>query len=89
VLLGAFAVGDVAQHDEPRRFAFPIDIDDAELGRHRRATRANDLDFGTFAGNGRGRETITPQSQAMFDAVRQDRLAEFVINHPDVIAKEK
>jgi len=44
---------------------------------------------GTFAGNGRGRETITPESQAMFDAVRQDKLADFVVNHPGVIAKEK
>jgi hypothetical protein len=44
---------------------------------------------GTFAGNGRGRETITPESRAMFDAVRQDRLADFVVNHPGVIANEK
>jgi LCP family protein required for cell wall assembly len=44
---------------------------------------------GTFAGNGAGRETITPESREMFSAVRQDRLAEFVVGHPDVIAKEK
>jgi hypothetical protein len=44
---------------------------------------------GTFAGNGAGRETITPESKEMFAAVRQDRLAEFVVGHPDVIAQEK
>jgi LCP family protein required for cell wall assembly len=44
---------------------------------------------GTFAGNGAGRETITPESKEMFTAVRQDRLAEFVVGHPDVIATEK
>jgi LCP family protein required for cell wall assembly len=44
---------------------------------------------GTFAGNGSGRETITPESRDMFAAVRQDRLADFVVSHPDVIAKEK
>lgn len=44
---------------------------------------------GTFAGNTNGRETITPESRAMFDAVRQDRLAEFVVNHPGVVAMEK
>jgi LCP family protein required for cell wall assembly len=55
---------------------------------------ANDLvllrtNNGTFAGNGSGRETITPESQAMFDAVKQDKLAEFIASHPDIIAKEK
>jgi LCP family protein required for cell wall assembly len=42
---------------------------------------------GTFAGNGRGRETLTPLSRAMFAALRQDRLAEFVADHPGVLAK--
>jgi LCP family protein required for cell wall assembly len=45
--------------------------------------RTND---GTFAGNPRGRETITPESQAMFTALRLDRLAQFVRGHPGVIA---
>jgi LCP family protein required for cell wall assembly len=44
---------------------------------------------GTFAGNSAGRETITPESREMFGAVRQDRLAEFVVGHPDVVATEK
>ena len=41
---------------------------------------------GTYAGNGRGRETLTTQSRAMFAAVRQDGLAEFVLRHPGVLA---
>jgi LCP family protein required for cell wall assembly len=44
---------------------------------------------GTFAGNGAGRETITPESQQMFTAVKHDRLADFIVSHPDVIASEK
>jgi LCP family protein required for cell wall assembly len=44
---------------------------------------------GTFAGTGNGREAITPESRAMFAAVRQDKLGEFVIKHPDVIARAK
>jgi LCP family protein required for cell wall assembly len=44
---------------------------------------------GTFAGNGRGRERITPESRAMFTAVRQDRLGAFVAAHPDVLATAK
>ncbi|GAB1643960.1 LCP family protein [Krasilnikovia sp. MM14-A1259] len=55
---------------------------------------ANDLvllrtNKGTFAGNNEGRETITPESMEMFKAVQQDKLGDFVINHPDVIANEK
>jgi LCP family protein required for cell wall assembly len=55
---------------------------------------ANDLvllrtNNGTFAGNGNGRETINEQSRAMFDAVRKDRLADFIISNPGVVAKEK
>jgi LCP family protein required for cell wall assembly len=41
---------------------------------------------GTFAGNGRGRETLTAQSRAMFAAVRRDRLEEYVLRHPGVVA---
>ena len=55
---------------------------------------ANDLvllrtNNGTFAGNGNGRETISPLSKQMFSAVRQDRLAEFIVANPGVVAKEK
>jgi LCP family protein required for cell wall assembly len=44
---------------------------------------------GTFSGNGAGREVLTEESLEMFKAVKQDQLAEFVVSHPDVIAKEK
>jgi LCP family protein required for cell wall assembly len=55
---------------------------------------ANDLvllrtNNGTFAGNSRGRETLTDQSRRMFAAVRQDRLADFIVSNPGVIAREK
>ena len=55
---------------------------------------ANDLvllrtNNGTFAGNGRGRETLTDDSRAMFAAVREDRLGDFIISNPGVVAKEK
>jgi LCP family protein required for cell wall assembly len=46
--------------------------------------RTND---GTYAGNARGRETLTPRSRAMFAALRQDRLAEFVADNPGVRQK--
>ncbi|MEU7903904.1 LCP family protein [Actinoplanes sp. NPDC049118] len=55
---------------------------------------ANDLvllrsNNGTFAGNGSGREAITEKSRAMYRAVKQDKLADFIISNPDVVAKEK
>jgi hypothetical protein len=55
---------------------------------------ANDLvllrtNNGTFAGNGRGREALNAESQAMFDAVREDKLADFIISNPGVVANEK
>jgi LCP family protein required for cell wall assembly len=55
---------------------------------------ANDLvllrsNGGTFAGNANGREAITPQSQQMYAAVKRDDLAPFILNHPDVVAREK
>ena len=55
---------------------------------------ANDLvllrsNNGTFAGNGSGRETITAKSLAMYKAVKQDKLADFILTNPDVVAKEK
>ncbi len=44
---------------------------------------------GTFAGNGRGREVLTEESKEMFAALRQDRLGDFIISNPGVVAKEK
>ncbi|MFI5495533.1 LCP family protein [Actinoplanes sp. NPDC051859] len=44
---------------------------------------------GTFAGAGDGSETITPKSMEMYDAVRRDRLSQFILANPDVVAKEK
>ena len=44
---------------------------------------------GTFAGGGDGRETLTEESREMFAALKEDRLAEYVISRPDVVAKEK
>jgi hypothetical protein len=44
---------------------------------------------GSFAGNGNGRETITPKTMDMYRAVKQDKLADFIIANPDVVAKEK
>jgi LCP family protein required for cell wall assembly len=55
---------------------------------------ANDLvllrsNNGTFAGNGNGREAITEKSLEMYRAVKKDKLADFIIANPDVVAKEK
>jgi len=55
---------------------------------------ANDLvllrtNNGTFAGNGRGREALNAESRTMFDAVRADKLADFIIANPGVVANEK
>ena len=44
---------------------------------------------GTFAGNGNGRETITPKSMEMYKAVKQDKLAEFILANPDVVSTDK
>ncbi|WP_045744667.1 LCP family protein [Actinoplanes rectilineatus] len=44
---------------------------------------------GTFAGNDSGREMITEESRAMFEAVKDDDLDQFVLDHPDVVANEK
>ncbi|WP_422772586.1 LCP family protein [Plantactinospora sp. WMMC1484] len=56
-----------------------------------RGLAANDLvllrtNDGNFAGNGNGRETLKPISQQMFAAVKADRLDEFIINNPEVLA---
>jgi LCP family protein required for cell wall assembly len=55
---------------------------------------ANDLvllrtNNGTFAGDGNGREALAPLSKQMFAAVRQDKLSNFIISNPGVVAKEK
>ncbi|GGN89892.1 hypothetical protein GCM10010112_74740 [Actinoplanes lobatus] len=55
---------------------------------------ANDLvllrtNNGTFSGNNSGREVFNETSLKMFQAVKNDTLAEFVLDHPDVIANEK
>ena len=55
---------------------------------------ANDLvllrtNNGTFSGNGRGREQFNDVTQEMFAAVRKDNLADFILNNPGVVAKEK
>jgi LCP family protein required for cell wall assembly len=44
---------------------------------------------GTFSTNRRGRETLTAASQALFQAVRADRLGPYVAAHPGVIAPGK
>jgi LCP family protein required for cell wall assembly len=59
-----------------------------------RGVTANDMvllrtNNGTFAGNGLGRERLTSQSRAMFAAVRQDRLGEFILRHPGVVADDR
>jgi anionic cell wall polymer biosynthesis LytR-Cps2A-Psr (LCP) family protein len=59
-----------------------------------RGVAANDMvllrtNNGTFSGNGNGREKFDPTTLAMFEAVKQDRLAEFVLDNPTVVAKEK
>lgn len=56
-----------------------------------RGVTANDLvllrtNGGTYSGNENGREALNPISQEMFAAVKSDRLGEFVINHPEVLA---
>jgi LCP family protein required for cell wall assembly len=56
-----------------------------------RGVTANDLvllrtNGGTYSGNSHGREALTPISQEMFAAVKNDSLGDFVINHPEVIA---
>lgn len=44
---------------------------------------------GTFAGNSNGRETITAKSAEMYAAVKQDKLDQFILTNPDVVANEK
>ncbi|MBU8857876.1 MULTISPECIES: LCP family protein [unclassified Micromonospora] len=44
---------------------------------------------GTFAGNGNGRETFNETTMDMFQAVKNDKLADFVVNNPDVLSTRK
>ncbi|MET7468915.1 LCP family protein [Micromonospora sp. NPDC005686] len=44
---------------------------------------------GTFNGNGNNREVLNQLSMDMFQAVKDDKLAEFVVNNPDVLSTRK
>ncbi|WBB65855.1 LCP family protein [Micromonospora sp. WMMD812] len=44
---------------------------------------------GTFHGNGAGKEVLSAETLAMFQAVKQDKLAEFVFNHPEMLSSRK
>ncbi|WP_449289030.1 LCP family protein [Micromonospora sonneratiae] len=48
--------------------------------------RTND---GSFNENAAGRETLRPISHEMFTAVKNDTLADFILNNPSVISKKK
>lgn len=59
-----------------------------------RGVAANDLvllrtNDGTFSGNGHGREQLKPISKEMFASIKQDRLAEFLLNNPTVVSPAK
>ena len=45
---------------------------------------------GTFNGNGNGREALSrADAWTMFRAVKQDKLAEFVVRQPEVLSTRK
>ncbi|MEH1164989.1 LCP family protein [Micromonospora sp. CPCC 205539] len=44
---------------------------------------------GTFNGNGAGSEALNAETMEMFRAVRQDKLAEFVFAHPEMMSSRK
>ncbi|ROO52627.1 LytR family transcriptional attenuator [Micromonospora sp. Llam0] len=59
-----------------------------------RGVAANDLvmlrtNGGSFNGNDAGRENIDPLSQEMFQAVKNDNLAEFILANPSVLAGQE
>ncbi|GLH95145.1 LCP family protein [Phytohabitans aurantiacus] len=59
-----------------------------------RGVAANDLvllrtNNGTFSGNNEGREVLNPLSQDMFQAVKNDKLGQFILENPTTLAKEK
>jgi LCP family protein required for cell wall assembly len=44
---------------------------------------------GTFSGNSEGREVLNPLSVQMFEAVKNDTLADFIVTNPSVVAPNK
>jgi LCP family protein required for cell wall assembly len=59
-----------------------------------RGVAANDLvllrtNNGTFSSNSEGKEVLNPLSLQMFQSVKQDTLGQFVLENPNVLAKEK
>ncbi|MFF0152570.1 LCP family protein [Micromonospora sp. NPDC005203] len=59
-----------------------------------RGVTANELTMlktnnGTYNGSGNGTEALNDVTKEMFRAVKQDKLAEFVFNHPEVISTRK
>ncbi|WP_406073668.1 LCP family protein [Micromonospora sp. NBC_01638] len=59
-----------------------------------RGVTANELTMlktnnGTFNANGNNTEGLNEETMAMFRAVKQDKLAEFVFTHPEVISTRK
>ncbi|MEV4821526.1 LCP family protein [Micromonospora sp. NPDC049275] len=59
-----------------------------------RGVTANELTMlktnnGSFNGNDNNREALNEETMQMFEAVKKDKLAEFVFNHPEVISGRK
>ncbi|TNH31448.1 LytR family transcriptional regulator [Micromonospora orduensis] len=59
-----------------------------------RGVTANELTMlktnnGTFNSNGQGAEALSPETMEMFQAIKQDKLAEFIFAHPEVISTRK
>ncbi|WP_328421857.1 LCP family protein [Micromonospora sp. NBC_00389] len=59
-----------------------------------RGVTANELTMlktnsGTFHGNGNGSEGLNAETLEMFQALKKDKLAEFVFNHPQVMSTRK
>ncbi|WP_244891695.1 hypothetical protein [Micromonospora yangpuensis] len=44
---------------------------------------------GNFHGNANGRETLSPQTLEMFQAVRRDELGEFIYTNPAMLSTRK
>ncbi|MER7440317.1 LCP family protein [Micromonospora avicenniae] len=65
-----------------------------ELALTMRGVTGNELimlktNAGTFNGNGTGREVLSEDTLEMFKAVKEDRLAQYVFYHPEVISNRK
>jgi LCP family protein required for cell wall assembly len=77
--------------------AFTLDLGDIELADFALGMKdvaANDMvllrtNSGTFSSNGSGREQFREISLEMFEAAKKDQLAQFVLDHPEVVANEK